>query len=92
MAEATQALGELPTPVGIEPSPITAPYTPDLDARLQAVWRHRPAVLTFHFGLPPERVVEQARRQNIAVGVTATCLREAQDIARAGAGFVVAKG
>ena len=92
LAEATHALGELPTPVRIEPSPLTAPYALDLDAQLQAVWRHRPAVLTFHFGLPPERVVEQAHRQNIAVGVTATCLREAQDIARAGADFVVAQG
>ena len=92
LAEATQALGELPTPVRIEPSSLTAPYAPDLDAQLQAVWRHRPAVLTFHFGLPPERVVEQAHRQNIAVGVTATCLREAQDITRAGADFVVAQG
>ena len=49
-------------------------------------------MLTFHFGLTPERVIERAHRQNIAVGVTATYVREAQDIARAGADFVVAQG
>jgi nitronate monooxygenase len=92
LAEATEALGELPTPVRIEVPALTEPYTPNLDVQLEAVWRHRPAVLTFHFGLPPEHVVEQAHRQNIAVGVTATCLREAKLIAAAGADFVVAQG
>jgi nitronate monooxygenase len=92
LAEATEALGELPTPVRIEVPALTEPYTPNLDVQLEAVWRHRPAVLTFHFGLPPEHVVEQAHRQNIAVGVTATCLREATLIAAAGADFVVAQG
>ena len=48
-------------------------------------------MLIFPFGLPPERVIEQAHRQNIAVGVTATCVRVAQDIALAGADFVLAR-
>ena len=92
LAEATQALGELPTPVRVEIPALTEPYAPNLDAQLEAVWRHRPAALTFHFGLPPEHAVEQAHRQNIAVGVTATCLSEAKLIAAAGADFVVAQG
>lgn len=87
-----EALAELPTPVRVEVPALTKPYVPNLDAQLEAVWRHRPATLTFHFGLPPERVVEQAHRQNIAVGVTATCLSEAKLIAAAGADFVVAQG
>ena len=91
-AESTLALDELPTSLHIETPPFTTPYAPDSDARLQAVWLHRPAVLTFHFGLSQERVIEQAYRQNIAVGVTATCVREPQDIARAGADFVMAQG
>ena len=92
LAEASQALGELPTPTRIEATKLTVPYAQNLDAQLQAVWQHRPAALTFHFGLPPEWVVEQAHRQNIAVGVTATCLTEAKLISAAGADFVVAQG
>jgi hypothetical protein len=92
LAEAAQALGELPAPTRIEATKLTLPYPPNLDAQPPAVWQHRPAALTFQFGLPPERVVEQAHRQNIAVGVTATCLTEAKSISAAGADFVVAQG
>ena len=38
LAEATQALGELPAPLRIETPPLTTPCAPDLDAQSQAVW------------------------------------------------------
>lgn len=68
------------------------PFTPDLKAMLEPVWLHRPAVLTFHFGLPQPEVLERARLLGITVGVTATCLAEAQAIEAAGVDFVVAQG
>lgn len=68
------------------------PYFPDLTAMLEPVWLHKPAVLTFHFGLPKPEVLERARLMGISVGVSATCLAEGQAIEKAGADFVVAQG
>ncbi len=68
------------------------PYFPDLNAMLEPVWLHRPAVLTFHFGLPKPEILEHARLLGIAVGVSATCLAEGQAIEKAGADFVIAQG
>ena len=56
LAEPAQAIGELPTLTRFEAMKLTVPCTPNLDAQLQAVWQHCPAALSFHFGLPPERV------------------------------------
>ncbi|MDN3986914.1 NAD(P)H-dependent flavin oxidoreductase [Zwartia vadi] len=68
------------------------PFFPDLKAMLEPVWLHRPAVLSFHFGLPQPEVLERAKLLGIAVGVTATCLAEGQAIESAGADFVIAQG
>jgi len=68
------------------------PYFPDLAAQLEPVWRLRPEVLTFHFGLPPAGVIERAHSLGISVGVTATRAAEARSITAAGADFIVAQG
>lgn len=70
----------------------TAPCTPTLAAQLEPVWRHRPALLSFHFGLPPAAVIERAQSLGICVGVTATRLEEARAIEEAGADVVIAQG
>jgi nitronate monooxygenase len=69
-----------------------APFFPDLETLLQPVWQHRPAMLTFHFGIPPTAVMQQAKTLGIAVGITATSLVEAKQIEAAGADFIVAQG
>lgn len=69
-----------------------APFYPDLETLLQPVWLHRPALLTFHFGIPFAAVMQQARALGIAVGITATSLDEAKQIEAAGADFIVAQG
>lgn len=68
------------------------PFFPDLAAQLEPVWRLRPEILTFHFGLPPPGTIERARALGISVGVTATRASEARAIAAADADFVVAQG
>ncbi len=68
------------------------PFFPDLEAQLEPVWAHRPAVLTFHFGLPSKAVLERAHELGIRVGVTATCVSEALSVQAAGADFIVAQG
>jgi nitronate monooxygenase len=69
-----------------------APFYPDLNRLLEPVWQHRPAMLTFHFGVPSAAVMQQAKALGIAVGITATSLAEAQQIEAAGADFIVAQG
>ena len=68
------------------------PFFPDLDQQLEPVWDRRPALLTFHFGVPASRIIQRAKDLGIAVGITATSLAEAQAIERAGADFIVAQG
>ena len=79
---------DAPYPVNA-PSP---PFYPDLQMQLEPVWQHRPAVLSFHFGIPNHQVLEQARALKIAVGITATNLTEAKAVEKAGAQFIVAQG
>ncbi len=68
------------------------PINPNLMEQLEPVWRTRPAILSFHFGLPPDGIIEKAHRLGIAVGITATSLREALSIESAHADFIVAQG
>lgn len=89
---ALQALAALPGAPGCALSLPRAPFYPDLASLLEPVWTQRPAMLTFHFGIPPEAVRQRARALGIAVGMTATSLAEAQAIERAGADFIVAQG
>ncbi len=91
-ARAIAALAALPGAAGVALAPPVPPYAPDLAQQLEPIWRLRPEVLTFHFGLPPAGVIDRARSLGIAVGVTATRAPEARAIAAAGADFIVAQG
>jgi nitronate monooxygenase len=68
------------------------PFYPNLMEQLEPIWNARPAILSFHFGLPPEGVIEKAHALGIAVGISATSLAEAMAIESAQADFIVAQG
>jgi nitronate monooxygenase len=68
------------------------PFYPNLMGQLEPIWNTRPAILSFHFGLPPEGVIEKAHALGIAVGISATSLAEALAIESASADFIVAQG
>jgi nitronate monooxygenase len=68
------------------------PFYPNLMKQLEPIWNARPAILSFHFGLPPEGVIEKAHALGIAVGISATSLEEALAIESAHADFIVAQG
>ena len=91
-ARAVAALEALPAAAGLRLAVPVPPFFPDLAPQLEPVWRLRPEVLTFHFGLPPRGVIERAHALGISVGVTATRATEARAIAAAGADFIVAQG
>ena len=68
------------------------PFYPNLMKQLEPVWKARPAILSFHFGLPPDGVIAKAHALGIAVGISATSLAEALAIESASADFIVAQG
>lgn len=71
--------------------PVT-PYVPNLKNQMEPIWESRPAVLTFHFGIPPKSILNMAKEYNISVGITATTVQEAIAIESCGADFIVAQG
>ncbi len=70
----------------------SAPYYPDLVSQLEPVWVFRPDIITFHFGIPDEAIIEKAHSLDIAVGINATSADEARKIEKASADFIVAQG
>jgi nitronate monooxygenase len=89
---AMQALRSLDVD-GVQSLTIPAePFYPNLMEQLEPIWNARPAILSFHFGLPPEGVIEKAHALGIAVGISATSLAEALAIETAHADFIVAQG
>lgn len=93
LAALALAMSELPGKAGETgltlPQP---PYAPDLATQLEAVWMHRPRMMSFHFGLPPAPLIRKAQALGICVGISATRLEEAQAIEAHGADVVIAQG
>ena len=90
--QAREALEGLPIEGDYLVSIPQAPFYPDIEEQLNPVWEHCPDIVTFHFGIPPLRVIEKAHSLGIAVGITATSIEEAIAIEKAGADFIVAQG
>lgn len=62
------------------------------DAKLAVLLAERPAVVSFHFGLPARDRIDALRTAGIALFATATNLDEGKSIAAAGIDAVVAQG
>ncbi len=77
-------LGEAPEP--------SVPAIGFDDDRLEALLEIRPAVASFHFGLPDERALEAVRQAGCLVLSSATTVAEAEDLARRGVDAVIAQG
>ncbi|HWW66178.1 MAG TPA: nitronate monooxygenase [Sphingomonadaceae bacterium] len=76
------------------PQRLTAIYKSFLedDAMLRLLLEARPAVVSFHFGLPSEAAISALRGAGITLFGSATCLAEARALARAGVDMIVAQG
>jgi nitronate monooxygenase len=62
------------------------------DAKLEVLLAKRPAVVSFHFGLPSRERIQALRKAGIALLATATNLDEGKAIVAAGIDAVVAQG
>lgn len=62
------------------------------EAMQRVVLEARPAVVSFHFGIPPAPLVRVLKAQNCMILATATCVEEAQALEKAGVDALVAQG
>jgi len=62
------------------------------EAHLEAVLEIRPAVVSFHFGLPDQAAVEAIREQGMRVIASATTVAEAVRLEQRGVDAVIAQG
>ncbi|WP_394841406.1 nitronate monooxygenase [Pendulispora brunnea] len=62
------------------------------DEMFELLLEQRPAVVSFHFGLPPVARIEALRKAGIYTAATATNVREATIIEQAGVDAIVAQG
>lgn len=62
------------------------------DAMLAVLLDERPAVASFHFGLPPQEYLETLKEAGIKLMATATNLEEANQVANTGLHAIVAQG
>ena len=90
--KAIEALTNLPIEGEYSLAIPQVPFYPALEEQLKPVWEHCPDLLTFHFGVPSPSIIARARSLGIAVGITATSLKEAKAVEQAGADFIVAQG
>jgi nitronate monooxygenase len=78
--------------LGIERPPHIEPKFPDFEAQVAAAIDAHAPVLSFIFGVPPEEVLVECRRQKIKTIGTATTPEEAVALEEAGLDLVVASG
>lgn len=80
---------------GASPPPgISDPYTSfnDDTAMQDMVLQEKPAVLSFHFGIPSAAFIQKSKAAGITLMATATTLAEAAEIESAGLDLIVAQG
>src|SRR5690606_4860934 len=68
------------------------PYLPFGQAQLEIVLEARPAVVSFHFGLPRADWLQAVRQAGCLIFASATTVEEAKELEAAGADVVVAQG
>lgn len=79
---------------GIDPDGIAsgAPFEPFGDAALEAIEEFRPAVVSFHFGLPPEALLARVRAFGAKILSSATTVAEARRLEAMGVDAIIAQG
>lgn len=79
----------IPTPDGLRNISPSFVHDADMQALLLEA---RPALASFHFGLPPARILADLRAAGILTAATATSPAEAAAIAEAGVDAIIAQG
>ena len=78
--------------LGIEDIPEGGGRRPFAAEDLAVLQRHRPAVVSFHFGLPDDRLLSEVKRTGALIVGNATTVEEAQWLEQHGVDAVIAQG
>lgn len=78
--------------LAVDPPAVSPTSRVRFDEQVNALLDAAPPVISFVFGVPPERVVDRARRAGIRLIGTATTVAEALALERAGVDVIVASG
>jgi nitronate monooxygenase len=78
--------------LGPLPSASEAPFGVFDDAKLAALLEIRPAVVSFHFGLPAPEAVRALQNAGRRILCSATCVAEAEALDAAGVDAIIAQG
>ena len=76
-------------PTSIKPGPGRAPFSAEAAVVIEAT---RPAVVSFHFGLPPDELLERVRATGAKIVASATTVDEARWLAARGVDAIIAQG
>ena len=89
-----QLLAPLLAEFGVDPASIPAsPTRQPFDAAMAAILeRHRPALVSFHFGLPDPELLQRARATGAKIASSATTLEEGLWLQEHGVDLVIAQG
>jgi nitronate monooxygenase len=89
-----QALTPYYASFGLDPAQIPqgAGRTPFNAQAAEVIEKHRPAVVSFHFGLPPDDLLARVKRTGARVWSSATTVDEARWLVQHGVDAVIAQG
>jgi len=62
------------------------------ETMMEAVLASRPNVVSFHFGLPPQQIIERFKKEGLIILSSATTQAEAKDLERRGVDAIIAQG
>ncbi|HKK29689.1 MAG TPA: nitronate monooxygenase family protein, partial [Alphaproteobacteria bacterium] len=77
--------------LGSVPKPSVS-YTSFTQGHADALTAERPAVISFHFGLPPQELLDQVRASGALILSSATTVAEARFLENAGVDAIIAQG
>jgi len=70
----------------------TTPFPSFKQAQLEVMLDERPSVVSFHFGLPGEDMLQALKQAKIKILCSATCVAEARELEAKGVDAIIAQG
>ena len=85
-------LNKICEPLSMDVSSIEPPYLPDFDEQFNVLLDMQVSIVSFIFGIPEKKYIDQLKNHNVKIIGTATCLDEALNLTAAGVDAIVAQG
>jgi len=93
IAAAKKTLAPLARRVSVDTNTLTSDTSlPVLYEQVDAALQHKPSLVSFHLGIPPQDLIEHIHASGCLVAMSATSADEALQVQSSGADFIVAQG